>query len=310
MTTSILGDRLLALCARAERELVLCAPFMKAAVIARVLEQTPAGVKVESFTRWRADEVAAGVSDIAVLPLVEARGGAVYLCDRLHAKYARADDEVLLGSANLTAAALGWSVAPNLELLIDARADEPGVQALEEALRHESVPATQELAEQVKAAAELLPPPPVRPPDAEDELTEKSERPWHPQLREPFDLFTAYSEGFQALSRASARAARHDLAALGIPPGLEREPFEAVVASRLTQLPLIDRLGSFLRAPRRFGEVRSFLGGAVALDRDEAEHAWQTLMRWLLHFLPGQYVREVPSHTEVVVRRAPRGANR
>jgi hypothetical protein len=302
VTKSTPGEQLREICSTARSELVLCAPFIKAAALARVLEPVSDAVKVEAFTRWRAEEVAAGVSDTSVLALVESGGGEVYLCDRLHAKYARSDDRALVGSANLTGAALGWSAAPNLELLVEIEADHPEARALEASLRRESVRATQELADLVEDAAKLLPQPHIEP--AVLDVTGQVDRPWFPQLREPFDLYTAYTEGPERLSRVSAAAARRDLAALDIPLGLKREQFETLVATRVTQVALIGRLGAFLDKPRRFGEVRSFLEDAMDLERAEAEHAWQTLMRWLLHFLPGQYVRAVPSHTEMVVRRS------
>ena len=118
VTESELGTRFLAMCASVERELVLCAPFIKTGVIIRALEAVPTPTTIEVFTRWRPDEVAAGVCDTAILSLVEDRGGTVHLCDRLHAKYVRADAEAWVGSANLTAAALGWSATPNLELML------------------------------------------------------------------------------------------------------------------------------------------------------------------------------------------------
>src|SRR5438477_11317897 len=103
-----LGDQLLQACGNARSRLTLCAPFVKASVFRRVLDVTPDSVVIELFTRWRPDEVAAGVSDTAVLALLEKRGGSVMLCDRLHAKFVRFDDRTLLGSANLPATALGW----------------------------------------------------------------------------------------------------------------------------------------------------------------------------------------------------------
>lgn len=38
----------------------------------------------------------------------------------LHAKFYRIDDVVLIGSANLTSSAMGWSQQPNLEILCQA----------------------------------------------------------------------------------------------------------------------------------------------------------------------------------------------
>lgn len=69
-----LGDAVLDLAASSRREFVMCAPFAKAAVVREVLAAIPEGVQIALYTRWRPDEVAAGVSDTEVLPAVRGRG--------------------------------------------------------------------------------------------------------------------------------------------------------------------------------------------------------------------------------------------
>lgn len=278
-------------------DVVLCAPFVKEVPLRRLLDSVDNPVSIQLFTRWRPDEVAAGVSDTSVLPLVEARGGSVHLCERLHAKLFRVDRRALVGSANLTGAALGWSANPNLELLVEVPAETPAVLALEAELTICSVPATAAIADEVERVAALLPSPPT-----EGEAPEAPSSPWHPLLREPADLFVAYSKGADLLSSTSSAAARSDLAAMEIPPGLAREPFEALIANRLLQSPLVGEVDHLLTEPRRFGEVSELLGDQLALDRREAQHAWQTLMRWLNHFLPERYTRTVPSYSEIMMR--------
>ena len=301
MTREPPGEVLLSAARGASGRAVLCAPFIKAGPLQTVLDAVPEGVGIELFTRWRPDEVAIGVSDTAVLPMVEERGGTVRLCDRVHAKLFRFDDVALIGSANLTAAALGWSANPNLELLIEVPARAPEVTALEAGLAREAVPATAEIAAAVEQAAALLPT--VAPAVAcADSGAARAVR-WHPSLREPRDLALAYSRGPDRLSSASAAAAAADLAALEIPPGLDVEAFESVVGTRLMQVPVVQAVDDALGESQRFGATRDLLGELSGLDRDEASRAWQTLMRWLLYFLPDRYERSVPSHSEIMVKR-------
>lgn len=289
---------------QAQTEVVLCAPFVKAATLTRVLDSIAPGVTIQVFTRWRPDEVAAGVSDTTILPLVEDRGGSVHLCDRLHAKLFRFDDRALIGSANLTASALGWAANPNLELIAEVGADLPQVLSLEARLNRDSIPASAEIAAEVERVAALLP---SRAPIREDRQADADATleagSWHPQLREPRDLFVAYSRGSDQLSSSSASAAGADLAALDLPPGFDREVFEQVVGNRLLQAPLVLKVDELLTDSQRFGGVRDFLSGPLGLDREGASHVWQTLMRWLLYFLPHRYSRTVPSHSEILVRR-------
>lgn len=295
------GERLLALCAAATEGLLLCAPFAKTAVLRRLLEITPQGVDIELITRWRPEEIAAGVSDTGVLEAVAERGGRVYLHDRLHAKFYVSSGRVLLGSANLTATALGWATRPNVELLVGgSRSD---VAGLEEQLRRESIVATHELALLAETAAASLPRRIAELPG--EALGDDSDLPvdlWFPSLRQPTDLYLAYSTGTDRLASASADAARRDLLALDIPAGLERFQFYQIVGHRLVNETVVRDVDEFLRLPRRFGEVREYVASREQLSRLEAEYAWQTLMRWLLEFLPHRYDRRVARWSEVMSR--------
>lgn len=302
-----LGDLLLAHARDARRQALLCAPFAKAAVVKRLLAAFEPGVEIELFTRWRPEEVAAGVSDTAVLGQVTEQGGRVYLCDALHAKLFRFDESALIGSANLTAKALGWRQNSNLELLVEAAADHDAVVALERDLRAASIPATLEIAAEVERAAALLPKAPQQPGAVEADAAGPAEpaaiESWRPHLREPRDLYRAYSQGLERLTELSAAAAARDLGELEIPAGLERDQFESLVGTRLLQAPLIQEIDALLSRSRRFGEMRDHLADALDVDRDEATHAWQTAMRWMLYFLPQRYARSVPSHSEIMIRK-------
>jgi hypothetical protein len=294
-----LGGVVVEIFKRAIGAVLICTPFVKENPLRRLLDSVDDSVSIHLFTRWRPDEVAAGVSDTSVLPIVEARGGTVHLCERLHAKLFRADGLALVGSANLTGAALGWSTNPNLELLVEVPAETPAVLALEAELAGCSIPATAALAAEVERVAALLP---SRRTEFETPAASFPSPAWHPLLREPADLFVAYSKGASLLSSTSSAAAHSDLAALEIPPGLAREPFEALVANRLLQSPLVAEVDLLLAKPRRFGEVSKLLGNRLGLDHHDASHAWQTLMRWLNHFLPERYTHDVPSHSEIMRR--------
>jgi hypothetical protein len=274
---------------------------VKSSVIERLLSVVRADVQIVLFTRWRPEEVAAGVSDTSVLGLIEDRGGAVYLLDVLHAKFYRTEKSTLLGSANLTNTALGWAARPNLEILA---AGLPGdVAAVERRLSRESTRATAEIAAAVQAAAAQLP---CRD-SLEDIATHDDEGvrdgPWSPELRQPADLFTAYRDGASRLSSASATAARRDLSVLDLPLGLRRNQVYSLIASRLLQHNLIKDVDDYLLRPRRFGEVRDFLASKLELEQEEADRVWQTLMRWLFEFLPDRYERPPSKWSEVLSRR-------
>jgi len=295
-TSRGLGPRLHDLLATASSDVLICAPFIKRHAVREMLPSIERGLGLNVFTRWRPEEVAAGVSDPLVLLDIQERGGKLWLCDRLHAKLYAADRSALVGSANVTGAALGWSASPNLEILTSVPRGDSSVAALEAALKAESVPASRQVMEQVIEAARLFEPP-ERLPEPED-----SQQVWLPQLRIPEDLFVAYVRGPDSLASGSANAARLDLSVLDLPSGLDREGMKQVIRTRMLQRRELIDLGEFLREPRRFGEVRAWLQERLNLDRDEAEATWQAVMRWLLYFLPDMYGRAVPRHSEIIVR--------
>ena len=66
-------------------------------------------------------------------------------------------------------------------------------------------------------------------------------------------------------------------------------------------MPLISQVDQLLNQPRRFGEVRDLLKALCGPSFD-ASRAWQTLMRWMLYFLPERYKLTVPHHSEIMYR--------
>lgn len=296
------GDLLLELVARDSAESVLVAPFIKHDVLGRLLSRLSPRASLQVFTRWRPDEVAAGVSDLEVFEVLATRPrSALFLCTPLHAKYYRADEQVLVGSANLTQAALGWSPRSNLELLLSASWPAPQFLKFEELLLSLSVPATVDIRDRVAAAASLLDRFPQ--PSAAEPTAEAPEL-FIPQTRNPEMLFLAYSGRVDALTTAARQQSADDLLALGLPSGLDDAQFRRFVGAILLQEPLVAEIDEFVARPRRFGEVRNLMAArlhSARRQRDPAE-AWQTLIRWLLHFVPGRHRVMVQRYTEVFVR--------
>ena len=295
-----LGDVLLELAASSQLEFVMCAPFAKQAVVSRIVSALPVGASVTLYTRWRPEEVAAGVSDTGVLEVIQARGGVVYLHDRLHAKFYRNENQVIVGSANLTGTALGWSTNPNIELL--ATVDLETVAQVEQQLLGQSIQATPELAAEVDTIANSLHKPAFVPVGQMEEPAETVGL-WLPKLRIPADLFLAYTRGLDTLTQRSAAAAAFDLEILDLPQGLNKEQFYLLVGHRLRQQPLVTSIDDYLERPRRFGDVRDKIEQLTGIGRDDASDVWQTVMRWLLEFLPDRYIRQVPRHSELFGRR-------
>ena len=310
------GQALQALVDGAERDLVLVAPFMKARVLDQLLKSVSDEVGVRCVTRWKPGEIAAGVSDLDVFDVLSSRPRAsLRLLPHLHAKYFRADERCLVGSANLTASALGWISPCNVEILVEVAPTDPRLQEFEHFALSEALIATAELRSLMEAAAEevLMYQRELEVPisatwrrEAEDRTYETAPSAmmatWLPVMRQPRDLYLAYIGRGDELSEASREAALRDLVVLDPPVGLPREAFTQVIAAILLQMPMLAEIDEYVARPRRFGAVRDLLASKTGQGRSQASDAWQTTMRWLLEFAPDRYRRTVPSHSEVFGR--------
>lgn len=306
------GVQLEQLCASARQEVVLVAPFIKVGAIERLVSNIPSVVELKCVTRWRPEEIIAGVSDLEVWKLLRERtGSSLWLRPDLHAKFYRADEKCLVGSANLTFTALGWSSHPNFELLVSIAVGNPEVANFEESLLNGCVEVDDSIFEQVSSAVEALVDELQIPPNLlesiEDQSPLESKTPtqaWLPSLRNPEALYTAYLGYFDQLTTALRETALVDLGTLNPPKGLSRNAFEVYIGTQLLQMPVVRKVDCFVVSPQRFGAVRDLLGTLDCAEKPdfEPDRAWQTLMRWLLYFLPKRYTVQQPRHSEIFSR--------
>lgn len=307
-----LGSALERICQEASDEVLLVAPFVKASALARLLESISETAKLTCVTRWRPADIMAGVSDLEVFSIIDGHGGTLWLRQGLHAKYFRGDDNVLVGSANLTDSALGWSSNPNLELLINVDLRENGLEEFEKTLFKAAVQVDKNLyetflesADNWKLSAHLE--------DHRDVLLEEtfSFEPrlnlesWVPSCRSPADLFRVYQPfGSEVIPTETLRAGKLDLAILRPPLGLTADEFKGVIAASLLAIPIFNSIDRFVIEPRRFGEVREYLQQEFALSHEESTRAWQTIIRWIRHFLPERYEYNKPNYSEIILRKS------
>ncbi len=311
---STLGAQLIDLCKNGVNEVILASPFIKVDVMEHIIQAIGDGVQLYCFTRWRPDEIATGVSDLDIWLLVKNRRNSfLRLCSNLHAKYYRSDDKCLIGSANLTASGLGWSKQPNLELLVPVSPIGSDLAKFEKHLFRNSIEVDQSLYVQMVESVKIFSqiqltsrPNVVAEQVTKDAIIGMSEGPkfWLPSLRNPEELFVAYSGHLNQLTTAGRVAAEADLAALAITPGLPQGVFERYVGIMLLQQPVIRQVDLFVQTPKRFGAVRDLIASICGNEPNfDADRAWQTLARWLRYFLPNRYGLSTPHYSEVFYRR-------
>jgi hypothetical protein len=247
-----LGSQLEKLCAEACNEVLLVAPFVKAFVLKELLAKISTDITVRCVTRWQPEEILRGVSDLEVWSLIKKHPrSSLWLRPDLHGKYYRADDKCLVGSANLTAKALGWSNSPNLELLVPLTASEPTLKAFEIELFKGCIQVDESLFEQMSATVQLVAEkyPELLPFVSETLNASESEtapsveqvtvEAWLPTLRNPEDLYLAYSGKQEKLTTTAWEVATSDLRSLPVISNLPRTAFEACIGTLLLQKPIL-----------------------------------------------------------------------
>lgn len=293
----VAGDQLLELTESAEEQLTLIAPFFQREALSRVLLGLSPHVTLTVLTRWRPLDLISGVSDPSIWNLLASRPrSSIALRSDLHAKLYRADRNCLVGSANVTLAGLGWAACSNAELLWPLRPVPARILQLEHEWLANARIADEEMYEwALSLISESRKPSPGQA-DGEDEPHDF----WWPKVRQPKDLWAA-SIG-HSLPPKVLNSAAEDLLALSVPSGLDATTFHEAVKGALRQTPAVNWVNACLATPRRFGWMRDAIAQkmhSVGVERSAGE-AWQTMIRWLLHFLPEDYEYSRPRHTEVM----------
>ena len=292
------------LLAGAGQAAVIIAPFIKRAPLEILLAAVPTGAVLSVYTRWRPEEVAAGVSDTSILELVERLGGTVYLIDELHAKLILVDGtRALVGSANVTAAGLGLARRSNLELMTPLAVDPQTEALLFAELRTRSRQATYEEAAAVERLAEEIRPnlPSFQDPEAQETCDERVEHTWVPVFRSPDRLYGLYDDPEWMLAAKSTDPALRDLIELEVPPGLDQGGFMAHVRARLLVTAAVQALDDALDRKERFGALTALLRDVLPeASHAERQAALQVLIRWLLFFAPERYHMETPGYSELL----------
>ena len=231
----------------------------------------------------------------------------------LHAKYYRAGNRCLIGSANLTGRGFGRLIPANLELLIEVPSDFPGLELWENKLISSAIQMTDELCEQIIgeanrliASSEILHVPDV---DIGSEL-EASDSTWIPSCPVPDRLWDVYNNrGVDTITTSAREKAMHDLSALELPRGLSKSShFNNYVASILLQMPLISEIDRLATTGLTDVSAKVLISEKLNMnDIDRVEKYWRVLKEWLMYFFPNTYrleaIEEVFVKSETILRR-------
>jgi hypothetical protein len=249
-------------------------------------------VALTVITRWVPEELAGGVSDLEVWEVIRSRPlSGLRLFPTIHAKYFRFDDELLVGSANITERALGWAKRPNLELLVETPV--ALLANFEERMMAGSLEVDDSLVETMRTAVASVASAPRSPTvetgfsglsDSEEERAE-----WFPRSRHVQHLYECYLGHQDKVISSVFEDGTADLAQLNIPPSLTRSAFNNFVAARLQTLPVVATIDA-----RSSSALDRPSGQALLADLGLAElstgcEEWDRISSWLLAFLPKRF---------------------
>lgn len=286
------GERLKALLNSARRRVLLCAPFIKAGVLRTVLSVIDHGVAVRIVTRWRAAEVASGISDLEVFELANERPNTeLALLDDLHAKLYLADDEGLAGSANLTAAALGWAERSNVELLLPVMRSEEEIARLLRRLER-AEPATYAIRSAIEAEAAALNVARLdEGQDVSDDMDAARNHAWLPSCAAPGRLRAIYEDAeTTAVVEGTREDGLADLRALHIPSGLSPSEFEEAVRDTVLLMPAFRRIINLI--PQGLTDsAGTALVSEVRPDLNQSNAAlqWRIVRDWISEFFRDEF---------------------
>lgn len=280
----LLGEQLQRLCEGAKTDVFLVAPFIKQGALFRIVNSIPETVRLIVVVRFLPEDLASGVTDFEIVDYLWKRPRTTILFQpALHAKLYRVDDLAMIGSANLTGRALGWSQAPNIELLLEVPGDHPVVQDVERRLRSTAIVLTPEIASSIQAA---MPAPP--PPDTLGDL-QSVQTIWIPSCLRPEFLWQIYEQGTVSnVTQGVISAAKRDLDILAILKGLSKPAFDKMLhalfqASRFYELLSGALSGDGLPDSDAQMWLEDHFGSSLV---ESAHDTWLATKRWLREFGP------------------------
>ena len=292
--------------------IVIVAPYIKSYTLRSLLAVIPPDADdLTCITRWLPEDIASGVCDTEILEDISSRNGRLLVHPHLHAKYYRAGNRCLVGSANLTGRGLGWKTPANLELLVELPRVFPGLSEWEAALLGSAVPATEDLRDQILREAERLKADGKfsRVPEVDQGTEEDTAAShWIPACPVPDRLWNVYKGGGIGTMVSSAReAAQHDLVALAPPEGLSEPLFDAYIAGILKQMPLMAEIDRFASTGLTDTQAHTFLAERLGTDDSyPSVQVWRVLKAWLVHFFSDTYRLETGQEVLVKGKKLPR----
>jgi len=290
------GKDLTTLCQQAKGEVLLVAPFIKVDSLRKIFAAIPSETeKIIVITRWIPKEIASGVSDLEVFDLINERVNAKLLLHPcLHAKYYRVDNRCLVGSANITATALGWCPIPNIELLVEVKPEVTIIQDMERHLLTYSIAATESVRAAMQIEVDALKLQMKERPSEHDEAELSLNPTWLPTCNKPEYLYKIYSgQDTSNLLSSVVKAGEFDINALSLLPGMSDESFQKYISAIFENTPVALEIQEITKGSGATDEaaeaiIKKYCEQMTSPIYDP-ELYWAILKKWMMYFFPKRY---------------------
>ena len=286
-----LEEDVLSLLKKAQREVLVVAPFIRSESLKRLLCSVSNRVDTKVVTRWKIADLLSGSSDLGVFELVSSRNIPLFLKQDLHAKLFAADDKCLVGSANVTNPALGNCKNPNFELLVPYPRKSDQIVEFEKRLMEGVIKATpihRDLLNKllVKNSA-------IQTNRAVMDIVNLDfiSSDWIPQSRNPEELYSVY-RGNTDFGRTVLTIMKNELNTFDFIEGLNEDEFNVWIAIKLRQSRFV---GMVLQQIEKYGPITEsdlteiLLEMDVAIKERSPRDILEVLKRWLTYFLSNEY---------------------
>ena len=287
---------------------LIIAPFIKLAALQKLHETQSVTIPLKIVCRWRAEDLLANVSDIAVFPYLDGLGNQLYIHPDIHLKlYIFQSNLAFNTSGNLTLSGLGYSPHSNIEVgsMVNL-----AVQDWHEIYKviQNSRRVDAEMFDRLKSFLASQPTvqlPKRYPPDifGERKLFTIASL---PAMETPLQFIAfCHNPNNLSLSPEALRQGIHDRDIYGIAPNPPPETLEERLGAAFRATPFVSAFVTHLKSERslRFGAVNQWIHQQcedVPLPyRWEIKDNTRIFYNWLVHFFP-EITWDRPNHSQVI----------
>lgn len=260
----------------------MAAPYIKGDALRFVLDSLPQDAHIECVTRWTPLDIQMGASDVVCRDIITDQGGSFRLHNSLHAKYFRFNGYALVGSANLTAAGLGYAGKGNTEILC-----EPAPSFDRDAFERELKENSREVSDDEYETWSQIPVRLLQADKVQIGMNTHAQSSglgdWIPQTRNPEYLWQFYTNhAYEIVMKDQRPLAQADIHTMQVPSGLKYESFIAWIRTALAAAPFVDTVRQTAKLDDQ--DAWDMIVDQWGISLPEAARGLDTSNNWLYFF--------------------------